>query len=75
MIGLISGLLQKDDLTILEKCIRASNNVMSDVSDIVDDMSEGVNITKIMEAIQKIGDLSQTVPDELERCPQLSDDA
>ena len=75
MIGLISGILQKDDLTILEKCVRASNNVMDDVSGIVDEMSEGVNITNITKAIQMIGDLSQTVPDELQRCPELSSDA
>jgi hypothetical protein len=58
MIGLISGILQKDDLTVLEKCVRASNNVMDDVSGIVDEMSEGVNITNITKAIQMIGDLS-----------------
>ena len=75
MIGLISGILQKDDLRILEKCVRASNNVMGDVSDIVDQLYEGLNVTNIIKAIQMIGDLSQTVPGELSDCPSLSGDA
>lgn len=51
MIGLISGILQKNDLTILEKCVRASNSVMGDVSDIVDQLYEGLNVTNIIKAI------------------------
>ena len=75
MIGLISGILEKDDLTILEKCLRASTNVMTDVSFVIDQLYEGLNVTNIVKAIGKIGDLSQTVPTEVAKCPSLASDA
>lgn len=75
MIGLMSGILQKDDLTILEKCTRASQAVMDDVSKVVDELAGGLNVTNVIKAVQMIGDLSQTVPGELAKCPSLKGDA
>ena len=51
MIGLISGLLQKDDLTVLEKCVRASNRVVTDISAVVDNMAAGLNVTNVIKAV------------------------
>merc|ERR1719272_1189924 len=52
MIGAISGLLQKDDLTILEKCLRASNRVMDDVTALVDNLADGLDFTNIVKAVK-----------------------
>jgi len=49
--------------------------VIDDVSAIVDNMSKGLDVTSIIKAVQQIGDLTQTLPDELSKCPNMGADA
>ena len=61
MVGMISGLLERDEFTELEKCLRVSHRAIDDLSVIFDNLNE-FSVTKVVKAAQQMGDLTQTIP-------------
>ena len=71
--GVINGLIQKDDLPEIQKCLANTETVTAEVNKIVNEMSVG-SLTAIIQGIKDAAALIQELPTDLKDCENIQDD-
>ena len=71
--GVIEGLIQKDDLPELQKCLKNTEVVQVEVSKIIAEIQKG-DLTDIVQAVKDAIQLIQELPTDLQDCQTIQDD-
>ena len=71
--GLIYGLIQKDDLTKIQTCLKDASGLETEIEQAVADFSKG-DITDIMAGVELVGKIIQELPTDLGDCQAMQDD-
>ena len=71
--GLIYGLIEKDDLPEIQKCMKNTDVVAAEVKKIVTEMSAGT-LDAIIKGVQDLATLIQQMPEDLSDCENIQGD-
>lgn len=71
--GVIQGLIQKDDLPELQKCLKNTEVVQVEVNKIIEELQKG-DLTDIVQAVNDAIALIQELPTDLQDCKSIQDD-
>ena len=71
--GVIEGLINKDDLPELQKCLKNTTTVQVEVNQIVEELSKG-DLTDVIKGIQDAITLIQELPTDLVDCKDIQGD-
>ena len=71
--GLIMGLIQKDDLTKIEQCLKDGSTLETEVQQAVTDFMKG-DLADIMAGIELVGKIIQEIPTDLGDCQGMQAD-
>uniref|UniRef100_A0A7S3CQ13 Uncharacterized protein n=1 Tax=Strombidium rassoulzadegani TaxID=1082188 RepID=A0A7S3CQ13_9SPIT len=71
--GLIFGLIKKDDLPEIQKCLKDSENLEVQIVNALADVSKG-DLQDILKGVQEIGQILQELPVDLSDCQGMSGD-
>ncbi len=71
--GLIYGLIQKDELTEIEKCLQDGAGVEKDINDAIHDFMKG-DIADIIDGVKLIAQALVTLPEDMVDCQYTDDD-
>ena len=71
--GLIYGLIQKDDLPEIQKCLKNAETLEMEITNALSDFSKG-DIEDMIKAVQEFGQIVKELPDDLNDCKNIEDD-
>ena len=71
--GLILGLIQKDDLAKIQKCLTDGTGLASEISTAIADFEKG-DLADIIAGVEEVGKIIQELPDDLGDCKDMSAD-
>merc|ERR1712070_311757 len=71
--GMIEGMIQKDDLPELQKCLKNTDVVATQVENIVNEIAKG-DLPDVIKAVEDALALIQALPTDLEECENIQDD-
>ena len=71
--GVIEGLIQKDDLPELQKCLSNTETVQTEVTKIVNELSKG-DLTDVIQGVKDAIALISELPEDLVDCKDIQDD-
>ena len=71
--GLLEGLIAKDDLPELKKCMTHGEEISKEFTDVITKLESG-NITTMISAITEIGTIVQTLPADFADCKDIQGD-
>ena len=71
--GLLYGLIQKDDLSKIELCLKDADVVEQEINEAVEDFMKG-DVTDILAGVTVIGKLIQELPVDLKDCQGMESD-
>ena len=71
--GIIDGLIGKNDLPELQKCMKDSADLDRDIEEAINDFSKG-DVADIIKGVQAIGRIIQEFPQDLQDCGDIQDD-
>jgi len=72
--GLIFGLIQKDDLSEIQTCLKDGQNLEVELEQIIKDFASG-DLAKITEGVEKLIDvISNQLPGDLKDCQSIQGD-
>merc|ERR1711998_468418 len=73
VMGLMEGLIQKDSLPEIQKCMKNTSTVATEVNKIVNEMSAGT-MQAIIQGVKDLATLIQELPTDLKDCENIQDD-
>ena len=73
LVGTLARLLNVNNMSTLEKCVQATNGVVTEVRDIITDVNS-LSIKDIMKAVEDVSIIFQNLPDELGHCANSQED-
>ena len=71
--GLISGLVKKDDLPEIQKCLANSESLEVEITNALSDLAKG-DIQDVIKGIQELGQILKELPVDLKDCEAISED-
>merc|ERR1712046_438265 len=71
--GLIQGLIQKDDLPDLQKCMKNAESLEVELTGVIADLEKG-DLQDIIKAAQEVGQIIKEVPVDLADCKDIQGD-
>ena len=71
--GMIYGLIQKDDLPEIEKCLKNGETLEMEITNAISDFSKG-DIQDMIKAVQELGQIVKELPQDLDDCKSMDDD-
>ena len=71
--GLIYGLIQKDDLPEIQKCLKNGETLEVEITNAISDFSKG-DIQDVIKAVQELGQIVKELPQDLDDCKAIDDD-
>ena len=71
--GALYGLLQKDDLPEIQKCLKNAEGLEVEITNAISDLTKG-DIQDVLKAVQEIGVIAKELPQDLEDCKSISGD-
>merc|ERR1719164_319375 len=71
--GMIEGLIQKDDLSEIQKCMTEGDGVADQVEKIINEIAKG-DLPDVIAGVTDAYNLIQKLPQELEECKDINDD-
>ena len=71
--GLIYGLIGKDDLPELQKCLKDSEKLDQEISEAIADFSKG-DFQDVLKGVEVIGEIIKELPQDLQDCGDIQDD-
>ena len=71
--GLMLGLIKKNDLPEIQKCLQNSSSLEVEITNAVSDISKG-DIPDIIKGVQEIGQIVKELPTDLADCKNLTAD-
>ena len=71
--GLMEGLIQKDDLPEIQKCLKNAESLEVELTGIIADLEKG-DIQDIIKAAQEIGQVIKELPADLDDCKDIQGD-
>ena len=71
--GLIFGLIAKDDLPEIQKCLANGELLEQEITNAISDISKG-DLSDIIKAVEEIGHIITELPQDLADCQGMSDD-
>ena len=71
--GLIDGLISKDDLPELQKCLKNAESLEVELTNVIADLEKG-DLESIIKAAQEVGQIIKEVPEDLAECKDIQDD-
>ena len=71
--GLIYGLIAKDDLPEIQKCLKNSEALEAEITNAISDFSKG-DLQDIIKGVQEIGQIIKELPGDLDDCQNIQDD-
>ena len=72
--GMMYGLIQKDDLSNIEKCLTDADQVVAEVNEAVADIMKE-DISDILAGVEVLGKLAMELPDDFQNCEDMQADA
>merc|ERR1712167_73684 len=71
--GIIDGLIGKNDLPEIQKCLKDSGNLDKDIEEAISDFEKG-DVPDIIKGVEAIGRIIQELPVDLQDCGDIQDD-
>ena len=71
--GIVFGLIQKDDLTKIQTCLKDASGLETEIEQAVGDFSKG-DVTDIISGVELVGQIIQELPADLGDCQGMKDD-
>ena len=71
--GLIEGLIGKDDLPEIQKCLKNTEALEQEITNAISDLSKG-DLGDIIKAVQEIGQIVRELPADLDDCQNIQGD-
>ena len=71
--GIIEGLIGKNDLPEIQKCLKDSGNLDQDIEEAISDFSKG-DVPDIIKGVEAVGRIIQELPVDLQDCGDIQDD-
>ena len=71
--GVMYGLIQKDDLPEIQKCLTNGEKLEVEITNALSDFSKG-DIQDMIKAVQEFGMIIQELPQDLQDCENIEDD-
>ena len=71
--GLLYGMVQKDDLPEIQKCLTNAESLEAEITNAVSDLSKG-DFQDVLKAVQEIGQIIKEVPQDLDECKDIDSD-
>merc|ERR1711907_738753 len=71
--GLLYGMIKKDDLPQIQKCLDNAESLEAEITNAVSDISKG-DFQDVLKAVQEIGQIVKELPDDLDECKDIDDD-
>ena len=71
--GLMYGLIEKDDLPEIQKCMKNADALEAEITNVVSDISKG-EFQDVLKAVQEIGQITKELPQDLDECKAIDDD-
>lgn len=70
---MIYGLIQKDDLPEIQKCLKNGETLEVEITNAISDFSKG-DIQDMIKAVQEFGQIVKELPEDLDECKAIDDD-
>ena len=71
--GVMYGLIQKDDLPEIQKCLKNGEKLEVEITNALSDFSKG-DIESMIKAVQEFGMIIEELPQDLQDCEAIEDD-
>ena len=71
--GFVFGLIQKDDLPEIQKCLKNASSLEAEVTNAISDLSKG-DVADIIKAVEEMGQIVKELPADLADCQGMTDD-
>ena len=71
--GMIYGLIEKDDLPQIQKCMTNADALEAEITNAISDISKG-DFQDVLKAVQEIGQIVKELPTDLDECKNMDDD-
>ena len=71
--GMIYGLIQKDDLPEIQKCLKNGETLEVEITNAISDFSKG-DIQDMIKAVQEFGQIVEELPKDLDECKAIDGD-
>ena len=71
--GLIFGMIQKDDLPEIQKCLTNAETLEQEITNAISDFSKG-DLQDIIKAVEEVGHIIQELPQDLADCQDMQQD-
>ena len=71
--GLISGLVKKDDLPEIQKCLANSESLEVEITNALSDMAKG-DLQDVIKGVQELGQILKELPTDLKDCESIEED-
>jgi hypothetical protein len=71
--GIIDGLIGKNDLPEIQKCMKDSAGLDQDIEEAIQDFQKG-DVPDIIKGVQAVGKIIQELPNDLQDCGDIQDD-
>ena len=71
--GVIYGLIQKDDLPEIQKCLKNGETLEVEITNAISDFSKG-DLQDMIKAVQELGQIVQELPRDLDDCKSIQGD-
>ena len=71
--GMLFGLINKDDLPEIQKCLNNTTSLEAEFTIVISDLGKG-DLQSIIKGIQELGQIMKELPNDLKDCKIIEDD-